>query len=178
MPLVDSTLRGRTTQKLILQAFVARLIADIDDYNSQNCFVSDQPVPPQFIGGRSFCTVSPGSGRFPQEFFGGAGDHTLVEDASVIITPGMARKLDKPHKRDAVILNLSDSLVQRKHDILQSLFGEIWEPADGDQPLLRDLPSPVSVTAPADVRVGETDMIALQITVATVFDWDLSGGVV
>jgi len=172
---LDSTQRGRATQKQILQAVVDRLIDYVDDYNTQNCFVSDQAVPSHFMGGRDFCTVSPGSGRFPTEFFTGAGTNSLVEDATIVITPGMVRRLDKPHKKDLVIVDLADSLVERKRQVLAAMVLDAWEPAIGTQPLTRDMLSPVSATAPGDVRVGETEMIALQLTFSTVFDWLLEG---
>lgn len=173
---IDPTLRGATTQDLILTAVVERLIEAIEDYNDQNCWESDDPVPHSHAGGSEFCTVSFGAGNFPHEFYTGGGSATLTEAGSIIIAPTVPLTGDRPGRRRRRLTNDPDgrNLINRKRQILKALFGSDWEPADGAKPLLRDLPHPVSCTAPGDVHVGDAMMLQARITIATTFDWDLT----
>lgn len=77
MPL-NNSLRGRTTQDRILASIVGRLIAQIDELDESNCWLTDQPIPVSIPGGRLAVTVSLGPGRFPAEFFAGGGADTLA----------------------------------------------------------------------------------------------------
>ena len=176
---IDPVKRGATTQDLILTAIVDRLINQIAEYNDQNCWESDDPVPLSHPGGYEFCTVSFGAGNFPHEFFTGGGAETLTEAGSVTIAPTVTLTGDRPRRRRRRLTSDTDgrNLINRKLQILKALFGSSWEPADGDQPLLRDLPSPVNCSAPAEVMIGEARMLQLRLTIATTFDWDLSDGV-
>ena len=174
MSTINSSLRGRTVQPKIVSAVVERLRAVVPGYNDQNCFESDQPVPAAFSGGRECCTVSIGAGSFPHEFFAGAGSATLVEDGSLIITPMIEVRTDRSWRQKNQLLD-GRGLLERKRQILVALFGTPdWEPADGAQPLLRDLLAPLRSSQPGEVMVGEARMVALQLSVQTVFDWDLS----
>jgi hypothetical protein len=175
---IDPTKRGATTQDLILTAIVDRLIASISEYNDQNCWETDDPVPLSHPGGYEFCTVSFGGGNFPTEFFAGGGAETLTEAGSVIIAPTVTLTGDRPRRRRRRLTGDSDgrNLMNRKRQILVALFGSDWEPVDGDKPLLRDLPSPIHCSAPAEVHVGESLMLQMRLTVATIFDWDLTDG--
>lgn len=177
MTTIDPTKRGKTDQALILTAIVDRLIAEIEDYNDQNCWESDDPVPDSAPGGYEFCTVSFGGGNFPREFFDGGGHETLTESGSVIIAPTVTLTGDRPRRRRRRLTADADgrNLMNRKRLILKALFGSQWEPADGDKPLLRDLPSPLSCSPASDVQIGEARMLQMRITIATTFDWDLTG---
>jgi hypothetical protein len=183
---IDPTLRGRCTQDAILLSIIARLIDSIDELNDQNCFLVDQPVPLSLPGGRYGCTVCLGPGRFPSEFFGGAGSDTLVEDGSVIVTPLVVTPVDRPRRKWKKIADDdrdgatgAPSLLYFKHAILKALLGrdketgEIWEPHTDEKPLLRDMLSPLSCDQPHDVAIGETVAAAMQIRFSTVFDWDI-----
>ena len=176
MSALDPSLRGRITQDSVLEVIGDRLRAAIEIYNDQNCWESDDPVPLSHPGGDEFCTVSLGSGNFPPEFFDGAGAATLVEMGSVIIAPTVPIRGDRPRRRRRRLSSDADgkNLLNRKYLILKALFGEDWEPAAGLQPLLRDLPHPVSCSAPGEVHVGETTMLQLRLMIQTTFDWDLS----
>jgi len=177
MTTIDPTLRGQTIQEPILEAIAARLIDQIEDYNDQNCFICDQAIPISLPGGRIGCTVSIGPGRFPSEFFGGGGHDTLTEDGSVVITPILAINLDRPRRARRKIVERDDQtkgLLFYKGAILRALFAFPWEPSEGDQPLLRDLISPLSCDDPQDVAIGETMATAMKLRVSTVFDWRLT----
>ncbi|MGV3486233.1 MAG: hypothetical protein ACO1RT_17575 [Planctomycetaceae bacterium] len=172
---LDATLRGATTQDLVLIAFVDRLRDQIAEYTDQNCWESDDPVPLTHPGGGEFCTVSFGDGDFPAEFFAGSSDETLTEMGSVIIAPTIPMDGDRPRRRRRRLVDDSGgvSLIHRKRQILRALFKSEWEPFVGLQPLLRDMPSPVRCSAPGEVVIGEKKMLQMRITVRTVFDWDL-----
>lgn len=173
---IDSSLRGQTTQDEILIAFVDRLRDQIEEYNEQNCWESDDPVPLSHPGGSELCTVSFGPGQFPGEFFSGAGSDTLTEAASIIVAPTVPLTGDRPRRRARRIHKDPDgrSLLHRKRQVLAALFGSPWEPHLDGQPLLRDMPSPGRCTQPGEVMVGDARMLQIQITIQTVFDWDLN----
>ncbi len=173
----DSTLRSRTTQSPILESIRDRLIEKVEDYNDQNCFVDDQSIPISLPGGRIGCTISPGGGRFPSEFFTGGGADTMVEDASVIVTPIIVTRIDRPRRSSRRILGDdvgSKGILWYKREILIALFADdMWEPRLGDQPLCRDQIAPVNVEAPSDAVIGEATATAMRITISTPFDWSL-----
>ncbi len=175
---IDPTLRGQADQEPILDSIVARLIDRIPEFNDQNCWLSDQAIPLTMPGGRIACTVSPGPGRFPSEFFAGAGHETLVEDGSVVITPILMINLDRPRRARRRLIEHEDQtkgLIFYKKAILAALFAHSdWEPHEGRQPLLRDMLSPIRCDAPTDVVVGEAQGLAMKINISTVFDWNLS----
>jgi len=174
---IDPSLRGQTNQEPILDSIVARLIDQIEDYNDQTCFVSDQAIPITLPGGRIACTVSMGPGRFPSEFFAGGGADTLTEDGSIVITPILAINLDRPRRARRKIVGQDDQtkgLLYYKGAILRALFASTWEPSAGAQPLLRDMLSPLSCDDPQDVQIGKTMATAFKMRVSTVFDWRLT----
>jgi hypothetical protein len=176
MSTVDPSLRGQTLQEPILQAITARLIGQIEDYNDQNCFISDQAIPITLPGGRIACTVSVGSGRFPNEFFAGGGADTLTEDGSIVITPMLVINLDRPRRASRKIVDRDDQtkgLLYYKWAILRALFSHPWEPTRGEQPLLRDMLSPISCDDPQDAKIGETVATVMKMRISTVFDWRL-----
>lgn len=174
-----SSLRSRTTQGPILTSIRDRLIEKIEDYNDQNCFIDDQAIPLTLPGGRIGCSISPGAGRFPTEFFAGGGADTLVEDGSVIVTPILVINLDRPRRSLRRLIGRdpeTKGMLWYKEAILTALFGDDkWEPRDGDIPLCRDMISPVNADAPADVMIGEATAIAMKIVISTPFDWSVRG---
>ncbi|MFG0261525.1 MAG: hypothetical protein ACF788_03965 [Novipirellula sp. JB048] len=172
---IDSSLRGQISQDEILIAIVDRLRDQIDDYNDQNCWESDDPVPISHPGGNELCTVSFGPGQYPAEFFGGGGADTLTEVGSVIIAPTVPLQGDRPRRRSRRIHKDPDgrSLLHRKRQILSALFGSEWEPSLAGQPLLRDMPSPIRCTPPGEVHIGDARMLQIQLSVQTIFDWSL-----
>ena len=173
-----STRRDRTTQDVILEAIVERLISTIPELNDQTCWVSDQPIPNTLPQGKFAVTVSMGAGRFPAEFFAGGGSSTVTEDGSVVITIILATTLDRPKRAWRRIVGGSSanmpSLLSFKLAILKSLLAGTWEPKADGQPILRDLIAPLSCDDPRDVQIGETIGSAMQMRFSTVFDWRLS----
>lgn len=175
--MIDPRLRSRTTQERILTAIVDRLIDRIERLNDQNCILSDQAIPVIAPGGRFIVTVSPGAGSFVGQMFAGAGADTLSEDGSAIITPIVISHLDRPRQASRRLVGTDDQtlgLYEWKAEILSALFGyDDWEPADGEQPLLREQLAPLRCDAPADVVIGKANATAMKIVVSTVFDWQV-----
>jgi hypothetical protein len=163
------------SQADILNAVVDRLIEAIDDFSDANCFLCDQPIPRALPTGRIGCTVSMGGGQFPQEFFAGGGIDTLTESGSVIVTPIVVAKSDRPYRKTRKIVGGKDdsiiNMLSLKQQILAALLGEDWEAPLG---YLRDMISPISADDPHDVPIGETMATAMQIRFAIVFDWKLT----
>ncbi|MCD0459102.1 hypothetical protein [Roseiconus lacunae] len=169
----------RTDQIEILHAITERLISSIDLLNDSNCWLSDQAVPGSMPAGRFAVTVSVGAGRFPHEYFDGGGVDTLTEDGAIVITPIVSSPADRPKRAWKTIGGRAQrgdapTLIQLKQLILKAMLSEDWEPTNesGDA-ILRDMISPLDSSAPADVRVGETVAIAMQIRFSTAFDWSL-----
>lgn len=172
---IDPTLRGKTTQDVILKAIAARLRSQLDGYTEQNCFEADQPFPLTHPGGDEICTVSIGGGNFDSQMWEGGGTDTLVDHGTIIVCPIIAARSRRPKNVAKQLYDGSESLVNRKHQVLKALLDPTWEPYDENtgQPYLRDLLAPNGYTSPQEVHIGEAKYIAMQVTFSTVFDWDL-----
>ena len=69
---MSTNTRKYATQMEVLEAIRDRLIALVPAYTSANCFILDQPIPPEFPVGREACTISPGQGAFVEAMFAGS----------------------------------------------------------------------------------------------------------
>jgi hypothetical protein len=147
-------------QDEILIANCDRLRGAIQGLNDSNCFVTYQPIPLHFPSGFYCVTVAPGEGSFPAEFYAGGGNATLTEQGSVIVTPMVCMKLDRPFRSEQALLQPDRGLLVWKRSILKALLvwdvsnfpGPAWEPTDANgRPLLRSQLQPRTSTAPADV---------------------------
>ena len=181
---IDNNQRHGANQADIIVSIIKRLIDQIEDLDSQNCFLCDQAIPATHPGGRHCVTVSMGSGNFPHEFFHGGGADTLTEDASVVITPIVISNVDRTSQGIRKILgsktdHRTPSLMHFKIAILKALLKDDWEPTKAvdefiEVPLLRDMLSPLSCDDPHETVVGESPAIAMKLRFATPFDWDLT----
>lgn len=176
----DATRRDRTTQDTVLRLFAERL-GQIPDMNTQSVVVDEQPIPRIFPGGGMSLVVCPGDGRFQ---IGSAHDRNWTEDAIVIVGIFILNRRDRPGRAESRILN-TFSLSYWKRRVMAYLACETpsdgesckpWEPVinvSGSQiPILRNVPTPVYASAPADVA-GHPSWIGMQIHYRVVFDWDL-----
>ena len=179
--LVYPHLRSRATQDEILVAIRDRLRTAIDVLNDSNCFVTDQPIPLHMPGGAYCVTVTPGEGTFPFEFFVGGGNATLTEQGSVIITPMVCMKLDRPFRSEQALLLPDRGLLWWKRAILQALLvwdpsnfpGPSWEVTDPNgRPLLRSELQPIRASAPADVP-DHGGWLGMQMIFAMQWDWEM-----
>ncbi len=158
-----------------------RLRGAIQGLNDSNCFVTDQPIPLHFPSGSYCVTVAPSEGSFSAEFYAGRGNATLTEQGSVIVTPMVCMKLDRPFRSEQALLQPDLGLLGWKRSILQALFvwdtsnfpGPAWEPTDANgRPLLRSQLQPRTATAPADVP-EHGGWLGMQLVFGMMWDWDL-----
>lgn len=171
---------NRATQQEILEAVVTRLRACVPEYTDLTCFVSDHPTPVSFPAGPVCCTVSLGSGTFPEPFFAGGGHLTLCEQTTLLVAPYVRSKLDKPAQTTQIMLNETKGLVSRfKPAILKALLVDdssgtrvTWQPLDttGNR-LLRSNLAPANCSAAAPDASGEFMGMILAFSVE--FDWRL-----
>lgn len=165
---------GKANQIDICNAIVSQLISAVDDFSDTNCFITDQPIPRALPSGRIACTVSIGSGQFPHEFFAGGGIDTLTESGSVVVTPIVVAKSDRPYRKTRKIVGDKDdsvfNMLDLKRQVLAALLKTDWEASLG---YLRDMISPISADDPHDVPIGETMATAMKIRFAVTFDWEL-----
>lgn len=128
--LVYPHLRFRATQDEILIAIRDRLRSAIDVLNDSNCFVTDQPILLHVPNGAYCVTVAPGERIFPSEFFAGGGNATLTEQGSVIVTPMVCMKLDRPFRSELQPIGASATADVPDHGGwlgMQMVFAMQWD---------------------------------------------------
>lgn len=171
--------RKYATQMEVLQTIRDRLIATVPAYTPANCFILDQPIPPEFPIGREACTVSPGNGQFVESMFAGSGFATLTENATTVITPLVRQVRDKPREATIAMLSQEDGLLQRKWEILRALLQDNFDLSIYDMAtenyrwLLREQLSIRYADPPGFVQVGQYQFMGMSMTFNTPFDWGL-----
>ena len=164
-----------TTQEALLEAIVARLIAQVTAFTTKTCFITAKPLDDPSAAVRSdiFATVSPTDGSFGPEFEGG-GDSQVVERAGVIVVVYSAVRLDPTQRDTAVLTHDTLGLLEYKRLVLKALAG--WIPLDGSSnPLLIGEMEPLSSGAPASGWTQKNRAWAdVSITFGTDFDWDVT----
>ena len=174
-------IRRFTTQMEVLQRLRDRLIDEVPAYTEANCFILDQPVPPDFPIGREVCTITPGGGSFVEPMFTGGGYTTLTENATTVITPMVRQVRDAPRTASRALLSQSDGLLERKWQILRALLADDFDLQIVDDQtaltrmLLREQLSVRAADPPGFTQVGQTQMLGLSITFNTPFDWGIWG---
>ena len=176
---MTSNSRKYATQMEVLEAVRDRLIAMIPAYTTANCFILDQPVPPEFPVGREACTISPGTGQFVESMFAGSGFATLTENATTVVTPMVRQVRDKPREATVALLSQEDGLLQRKWEILRALLEgdfdlSIYDEATANTRwLLREQLSVRYADPPGFTQVGQYQFMGMAMTFNTPFDWGL-----
>lgn len=162
-------------QYRILQAYVDRLISQIEDYSPSTCFVSDTPNPIVIPPADRFCVVSAGDGTFPEAMTASAGENQLTEEGTVDITPYQQYAIDETGRLQAAMLDPSRGMMVRsKKEILRALLKDAWEPSFKGDMLCRDLPMIQRCSAPRLLESeGGLKYLYFTATFQTVFDWDL-----
>jgi hypothetical protein len=126
--------------------------------------------------------VAAGERTFPSEFFAGGGNATLTEQGSVIVTPMVSMKLDRPFRSEQSLLQPNRGLLWWKSSILQALLvwdptnfpGPAWEVTTPDgRPLLRSELQPIRASAAADVP-DHGGWLGMQLVLAMQWDWEMS----
>lgn len=163
----------------VLQAIRDRLIDAVPGYTHANCFILDQPIPPDFPIGRECCTIAPGGGAFVDAMFAGAGYRVVTENATTLVTPMVRQVRDAPRTASKALLDQRDGLLQRKWDILRALLWDDFDLSIDDEDaaltrlLLREQLSVRDAQTPGFVQIGQSQMMGLTMTFNTPFDWGL-----
>lgn len=182
---INPRLRSRAEQDEILDAFAARL-REHELLSTATVVISDQPVPAFMPPGMYCICVAPGAGEFPHQLWANGHHTTATEDGSIIVGIYLNSQKDRAGRKEAAMTSRKPgrpSLLTWKRAVLKMLCvsdepvpagtsPQIWEPAIGDRPLLRDQPQPVRATAVLDVP-DHKGWIGLQITFSCTWDWDL-----
>lgn len=158
-----------TSHVAILEAIIARLIAQIDGLNESTCFLSDAPEPAGNVSSNLFVTISPTDSQFGQEEQIGAGNNQLFEYANVHVTIWSKAKLDRVDQAKEMLTHDTRGLLVLKAKILKALVGHNLQVTGGDAVIeyIRALGcSPLGYT--------QNGMGRLTITFTTSFLWDLS----
>lgn len=122
-----------TQEHVILEAVRDRLIEIVPDFNTQNCWFDDQPVPwgnetPPF---NVFCTVSPVDGHFDQEKQIGGGICNIQEYAGFSVNVGQRNEVEQPKKLDAPMVRAERSLIRYfKPMVLSAILVDGSDPAN------------------------------------------------
>lgn len=163
-----------TTQTIVLQAVVDRLISKVSQFTEENCFLTTTPPedPPENITTNVFCTVSPTNSQFDQGVHEGAGVDCTIEEAGVQIVIFNSEKLDR-HGRDTVMLTEdARGLLVMKREILRYLSGHDLEDQNNNQILVSRM-APLRSDNPKSARDNKTRVGDLSILFSTDFQWDL-----
>ncbi|MFZ9077519.1 MAG: hypothetical protein ACO23H_03225 [Alphaproteobacteria bacterium] len=174
-----SVTRQYATQMEVLQAIQFRIVETLDEFTPANCFILDQPIPPDFPIGRACITISPGSGSFVESMFAGAGAATLTENATTVVTPMVRQVRDAPRSANKALLSQDDGLLELKWRLLRVLIASDFDLSLTDattgnkRMLLREQLSIRSCDPPGFTQVGQYSMMGMSMTFNTPFDWGL-----
>lgn len=158
-----------TNQVDVLNAVVARLIAQVSGLNSSTCFISDTPEPPAASQNNLFVTVAPTGGRFDEEAQIGAGAAELIEYVGFAVTIWSAMKLDRNEHANYLLTDATRGLLAVKKSVLKALVGHNLQVTGGDALVayIRAINS-----SPPGYTQGGLGRITL--TFSSEFLWDLS----
>ncbi len=164
-----------TTQEVVLQAIVDRLISQVTvgatPLTPSTCFVSIDPEPSVNVSAEVFLTVSPESGTFDPTFDGGA-DNIVMELAFAVVTIFTKIQMDRNEHAKHFLGDAKRGVFTLKRKVLKALLANHHQLSDpSGNRLLTNQMAPVSSPRPlADGRkVGD-----VQLVFTTDFLWDLS----
>lgn len=158
-----------TDQIAVLNAVVARLIAQVSGLNASTCFISDSPEPPAASQNNLFVTVAPVGSRFDEEAQVGAGAAELIEYAGVSVTIWSDMKLDRNEQAKYLLTDASRGLLAVKKAILKALVGHNLQVSGGDG--LVAYMRAVNCSPPGYTQGG---LGRMTLMFSTEFLWDLS----
>lgn len=179
MPYYQST---DTTAEALLLAVEARLHQRVAEFKAANCFICDEPLPPDTYlpQGDVACTIALVDGTFNGPLYVGGGGGQLTEAGSLGVTVLTRCKIDQPPRAKVALLGEKRGILSKfKRELLAALLvddpaAELlapWIPAnDAGQALLRSALEPRSAQGP---RTVNDDWLALTLWFGYEFDWDL-----
>lgn len=163
--------RISTDQLTVLQAVMARLIAEVPTFNASSCFLADDTEPNLSYESNLHAVVTPMGGTFDEEWMVGGGAEQCKEDTGAIITVWSQMKLDRKQRIETSLMNADRGLLPIKKAILKAFTGHDLVDIHGNQ-LLTALMMPVS--AKHRRRANEGKSIGFSLSFSTDFLWDLT----
>jgi hypothetical protein len=167
-----------TTQDVILQAVVDKLLTDLADLGitASQCWISDDPeIENAPIQQNWFLVVSPMAGQFNGSIIDGAGTYGVQEDAGVTVAIFTAIKTDRAGQSAQALLDADRGLLPLKHRILKSLAGkQLYATAAPTVELLINYMAPLHCSNPDRHRCegAHTGLKRLLLSFSTDFLWD------
>lgn len=173
-----------TQDSPLLAAVVDRLRTKVKGLTPANCFVTDQPVPPDgyFPQGDVACTVCLLDGTFDAQLWNGGGPSQLCETPSLAVTILRHTKIDQPPRLTTAMQSEQKGLLKVwKLELLRALLVEDatadvlvpWQPVDYDgNPILRGM-GLVPRRSQGPRMMTEVDWLGLTLWFEVSFDWDL-----
>lgn len=169
----------------LLKAVESRLREKLEYLGQGNCFITDEPIPPNsyFPSGKLTCTICLLDGKFDYPHWVGGGPAQLTEHADLVVTLMTRTKIDQPPRAEQALLNAEfGMLTKHKPRLLQALLVDDpaatalkpWVPldADGNQFLLDASLIPSRARGPTQLAGG--DWLGLELHFSVAYDWDLS----
>lgn len=170
-----------TTQDIILQAVVDKLLASMSDIGltTSQCWIGvDSDIENAPIQHNWFLVVSPMAGQFSGAMIDGGGENTVQEDSGVTITVYSSLKLDRSGQAEQVLNHSSRGLLYLKRRTLKALAGlQLYSAAAPTVPLLVNHMAPLGSGNPETYYRNGQDTAKLhrqQLSFSTDFLWDLS----
>lgn len=160
----------KTTQAVVLQAIVDRLIESIDDQNEATCYLSQWPERPPTMPADFVLTVSAGEGRYDAEAYTGGGQETVFEQSIVIVSIFARRELDEIGHDEQLLIHTTLGLMGKKREVLKALAQWDLRNPSGVR-LLIDQIKPLQAEAPGHVDRSAAD---LAMSFGCDFHWDLT----
>lgn len=160
-----------TTKTEVSERIVARLIDQVADFGTANCFISVDDDPDIGSQHNIYCAVTPMGGRFSDADQAGAGSEVIFYEGTVAIRIYSRMKLDRNGYSAAMLNEVSRGLFTLEHQVVKALAGHDLLDGSGNEILSRYL-WVVSDTEPTHERVLDKGDLTLQF--GTDFLWDFS----
>lgn len=167
----------------LLTQVEGRLLAKIPEFNAGNCFITDEPLPPDNYNpqGGVTCTICLLDGRFDKGLYAGGAANQLAEESDLVVTLLTRTKLDQPPRSKFALLNEERGILTKYKPrllaaiLVDDLAANIlspWNPLrKTGEPFLRDAIMPSRSQGP--MRVSGSDWLGLSLHFDIVFDWQL-----
>lgn len=180
MPASSVTTEG-TAYDLLTQV-ESRLLARVPGFNAANCFITDNPIPPDgyFPQGALACTICLLDGVFDDRLYDGGASNQLVETSDLVVTVFTRSKIDQPPRAKVAMLH-EDRGILTKHKplVLRALLVDDptaailspWHPLRDGQPFLRGSILPRRSQGPREIE--GLDWLGLSLWFTVEFDWEL-----
>jgi hypothetical protein len=178
---------GNGTADELLVAIETRLRAQVEGLNKQNCFICDEPIPPEsyFPTGKLACTIALIDGSFNPGHYDGGGANQLTEKCPLAITILSRVDIDQPPRAREALLSSDRGMFRRyKKQVLRAMLVDNiaiasgilvpWQPTNEAGEFIRGAIVPTRCQGPRQLPSGNDPWLGLTIWFDAEFDWDLA----